>query len=366
MIPGNLENLADLAAMKVLETIVGTVARVNSQWYAPYLVFSIAAAIGILLGRRYDRAKTFGQNLTAFLAYIFDRRVIRHPSALLDYRFAVINQLIYMLIVAYLVSAISTISVLVHDWFSGIGFLGGIGGDIGWLGIVIMALAYAFTYDTAKTLTHMMQHKVPILWEFHKVHHSAEVLTPITAIRVHPVGYLISATAVSLSFGALNGAMLAVFENDMARYSVLGLNLFAVLYFTFGLHHLKHTHVWFTYPRFIREVVASPSLHVIHHSNNPEHYDKNFGFVFTIWDRILGTYYPPQKDERDFGLGISASEGRDGYKTVAGLYLTPFRRAWRHHLKPILLRGRSEHSASSPGSRDLPAFQPEKADSLRK
>ena len=181
----------------------------------------------------------------------------------------------------------------------------------------------------------------------------------MTAIRVHPVGYLISATAVGLSYGALNGSMLAVFEGDMARFSVLGMNAFAIIYFTVGLHHLKHSHIWFTYPRVIREIIASPSLHIIHHSNEPRHYDKNFGFVFTFWDRVLGTYCPPENErERDFDLGVSESEGHSDYQSVLGLYLTPFRRAWRYHLKPAFFQRRSsrkEDSANSPAApvRDL-------------
>ena len=339
-------------AARVVEPVIKAATTLTNQWYLPYMYFAVLSAFVILLAYRYDRSKSLGGNLASLWSAIFDRRVILHPSALLDYRFALINQLIYMFVVIYLVAAIGGLSALVYGWFSSISFLKGAGGDIGWLGVALMGFAYAFVYDTAKFFSHMMQHKVPILWEFHKVHHSAEILTPVTAIRVHPVGYLISATAVGLSFGALNGSMLAVFESDMARFSVLGMNAFAIIYFTVGLHHLKHSHIWFTYPRFIREVIASPSLHIIHHSNEPRHYDKNFGFVFTFWDRVMGTYCPPENErERDFDLGVSESEGHSDYQSVMGLYLTPFRRAWRFHIKPLFVRRRGTGQTESRDAR---------------
>ena len=52
----------------------------------------------------------------------------------------------------------------------------------------------------------------------------------------------------------------------------------------------------------------SPSLHWLHHSNNPKHFDSNLGSVFSIWDRIFGTYLSEKHIKEISGFGIDNSE----------------------------------------------------------
>lgn len=70
--------------------------------------------------------------------------------------------------------------------------------------------------------------------------------------------------------------------------------------------------------------ITSPALHLIHHSANPKHWDKNLAHMFTFWDRLTGTLYlPTQPKSLRFGLG----NGEDHeFTTVAGLYVRPFRK----------------------------------------
>jgi len=307
----------------------------GDRWFFGYLLVSLLFAFLIVTYRNRDPEKSWQENLRITAQKLFDRRVLLHRSSLLDYRYAFVNHIFSACILVYLITAVGVFSTLFFNLFSQFTLFEGVGLEMGWAGFALTIFIYAFGYDTSNFFQHYLQHKVPILWEFHKVHHSAEVLTPVTAVRLHPVPQLIAATISAMVFGCLNGLGFNLFSGRAAEYSLLGANLFALLYYTVGLYHLKHSHVWVRYPNWIKEVFASPCLHLIHHSDNVRHYDKNFGFVFTFWDRIFGTYYDPKEEEQhELVYGISKSEGRDEYSTVRQLYLTPFRRAWELHLKP--------------------------------
>jgi len=65
----------------------------------------------------------------------------------------------------------------------------------------------------------------------------------------------------------------------------------------------------------------------LHHSVDPRHYDKNFGLLFSFWDRFFGTLCVPKPDE-DFKFGLMERNVRD-YQSLSGLYLMPLKRMWR-------------------------------------
>lgn len=332
--------VADISG-RVLQPFSNFVSGPDNRWYFLYIAMSLLIGFSILLRSRYNARKTLASNLKTALTALFPSRVLLHRSSLLDYRYAVVNHVLTVTIIVYWVGAVGIFSDISFQLFAKLTILQGVGLEMGWLGAVLTVFIYAFAYDTSNFFQHYLQHKSPILWEFHKVHHSAEVLNPVTAVRTHPVSYMLSATITALVFGALNGLAFNLFAGQVAHYGVLAMNLFGLLFFTVGLYHLKHSHIWFTYPAFIKEVFASPSLHFIHHSDNPRHYDKNFGFVFNFWDKVFGSYYDPDDEEQyDLVFGISESEGRGEYRTVRQLYLTPFRRAWVRHIKPVIFRSR--------------------------
>ena len=97
--------------------------------------------------------------------------------------------------------------------------------------------------DLGLFLAHYLQHGVPVLWGFHKVHHSAQVLTPFTAYRMHLVDDVL---AMSLS-GLFAGVVLGTFNfrqpGNAGAATILGLNAALFLYYAFG-YNLRHSHVW--------------------------------------------------------------------------------------------------------------------------
>ncbi len=78
-------------------------------------------------------------------------------------------------------------------------------------------------------------------------------------------------------------------------------------------------------------IILCPHYHQLHHSTNPKHYDKNFGLMLSIWDRIFGTLSVPEPNESfSFGLGREGDE----YQSTTGLFLLPLRKmGWRLGLR---------------------------------
>lgn len=73
---------------------------------------------------------------------------------------------------------------------------------------------------------------------------------------------------------------------------------------------------------WLENIFLSPSQHHLHHSKEPRHWDKNFGLLLSVWDKLFGTFLYSEP-RGSFRLGLPETEGQN-YRTVAQLYATPF------------------------------------------
>src|SRR5260370_2499070 len=187
--------------------------------------------------------------------------------------------------------------------------------------IVVATIANLLATDAALFFSHYAMHKVPILWQFHKTHHSAQVLTPFTVNRVHPIDMVLtSVTGVALS--SIAGAA-CVFAFDVnPTVTVLGVNVFQFAFYLLG-YHLRHSHIWVMFPAWVGRHISSPALHLSHRNADPRHYDRNMAQIFTFWDRLLETLYLPQSKE-DITFGIGHGED-DDFRTLGDMYFRGFR-----------------------------------------
>lgn len=156
--------------------------------------------------------------------------------------------------------------------------------------------------DFLRFFHHWCMHKIPILWRWHQTHHSAKILTPITLFRAHPMEVLISTLRNSLSAGISVGCFVYLFEAQLSYFQVLSVNMFGFV-FNFLGSNLRHSHIPIRFG-FLETIFISPRQHQIHHSQNPEHFDKNFGVSLSIWDRLSGNlvYSQQTKGKLSFGL----------------------------------------------------------------
>lgn len=140
--------------------------------------------------------------------------------------------------------------------------------------------------DLKEYIKHYTFHKVPTLWEIHAFHHSAEKFNLLTTYRFH---YLQSAigTFFDVSLFVLLGAPL---------HTYLAVRIFSAIHGLLVHSNIEHNWGWIG-----KYVLVSPAAHRIHHSKESRHFNKNLGGALIVWDRLFGTYCPPEKVD---ALGI--------------------------------------------------------------
>jgi sterol desaturase/sphingolipid hydroxylase (fatty acid hydroxylase superfamily) len=287
--------------------------------YWLYLVSGLALA-GFIYALRAGKLAS----LRGLLRYCLPRAVLLHRSALLDYRYFVVNRIVFglLLLPALPAAALGAAAVTrgaLDFLFPGLRLACG-GTEMLLLQTALSALALDFGLFFA----HRLLHEVPMLWEFHKIHHSAEVLTPVTAYRMHPVDDLLSMALSGAFGGVVSGAFQFLDPGNPGPLTVLGLQAAIFVYYLAGFS-LRHSHVWLDYPGWLGRILISPAQHQIHHSKAPEHAGKNLGFIFSFWDAACGTLWRPARQERlAFGLSGEAA----AYTSIRRLYAVPFLRAF--------------------------------------
>jgi len=279
----------------------------------------LACALAIALGAQWRQAPSAG--VLRALASCLPRSVYAHPSARADYRLWIVNGVVIALVLPFFLmsrdSAVTgTIAALAAAGPVGPGFAAGPFASLLYTATDVLAL------DAGLFLAHYLQHRIPLLWEFHKTHHSAEVLTPITVFRMHPLDVWLNMSLTGGLMGINAGVFGYLYGTPPAVLSVMGVNVVMFAFLIAG-YHLRHSHVWVMFPAAIARHISSPALHLIHHSTAARHANTNFAQIFTFWDRLTGTLYLPKEQEAiEFGLGAG-----DPFpaRSLLGLYLAPFR-----------------------------------------
>jgi sterol desaturase/sphingolipid hydroxylase (fatty acid hydroxylase superfamily) len=198
--------------------------------------------------------------------------------------------------------------------------------------IIIYSFALFIAYDFAYWLDHTIKHKIPIFWEFHRVHHSAEKLSPLTVFRMHPVDSLIFYNITAFIMALMNGLCLAILGGTVTLLSIGGVNLF-VLIFVFTTIHLQHSHIHIRFEGIWGKIFFSPAHHHLHHSNNPAHYGCNMGGCLAVWDLMFGTLRMPTNEHKNLDYGVP-SDGVDEH-SVKGCLIAPFERALLQLMRPL-------------------------------
>lgn len=195
----------------------------------------------------------------------------------------------------------------------------------------VVTLILALTLDFGNFLGHLLLHRVPWLWEFHKVHHAAEYLTPATQFRSHPVEPIFK----EMVMGSLTGVVAGILFAAKAIPADAGLfreiwRVSLIYHLTF---HLRHSHQYFSFGPALSYLFNSPAMHQIHHSIETRHLDKNFAAMFSVWDWLFGTIYIP-KSKETFRIGLETKADQAEFRGFWGLMITPFRRLLRPLLRP--------------------------------
>jgi sterol desaturase/sphingolipid hydroxylase (fatty acid hydroxylase superfamily) len=302
------------------------------HWFSLISALVLAASCWLWLRRSDPAAARVG-----LISFLFPKKVWLHRSALLDYRFVLIDKLLLgTLLAAGTVLLVPGAGEALLD--AGDEVIDEVVKEVGEdmeasLGLIMAyTAALLLTEDFFRYWAHRLMHASPLLWQFHKVHHSPQVLVPFSQMRTHPVNGLVNLVRSGVSIGLVTGVFLLVFPGELNAITILGINAGRFVFDATG-SHLRHSHVWVSWGRILSHVVISPAQHQIHHSRLRRHWNRNYGSQFALWDWLFGTLYVPSRRERVV-FGISGREMKR-LNTVRSLYLEPFRDAAR------LIRSRS-------------------------
>lgn len=266
-----------------LMTIPNIVADPSSRLYWPFLLTSFLIIFAI-------QKRNFFKELI-------------HPSSLLDVQIFTLNGVLkvfvfpFFLITAFSVSVQMTKGLyFLFPHFQGIKF-----DDFTMKGILTL-IAFVLN-DFFRFAHHFLMHKVPFLRELHRTHHSALVLTPLTLFRAHPLEALLASFRNILSLGTTLALFSFLSQKPIHGWDILGVNIFGFL-FNGLLANLRHSPVPISFG-LLEYLFISPRMHQVHHSNNPKHWNKNYGVALALWDQLVGSYYRPSREEArtlQFGL----------------------------------------------------------------
>ncbi len=284
------------------------------------------------------------RSMRGFMRHLLPRELLRHPSARADLLFWLSRRVFMPLLVLPLV--FSTVAAG-HAMFWLLTELVGVPPHPPMpatpLVLCLFTITMLIAYDLSYYIYHYAQHKVPILWELHKVHHSAQIMVGVTKDRVHPLDELMNHWWDGLIPGLCYGAWL-FFALNPIELTIFGLNIYVIRNIILMMDFVRHTHLKFSYGPFLGSILLSPHCHQLHHSAAEEHWNKNFGLMLIVWDRLFGTAAKPKPDET-FEFGLSGNEA-DEYQSLYRLHVLPLRKI-AGRINRAVRRHRPEHSFQS-------------------
>ena len=297
----------------------------GSRHYWVYMLGYIAIAFIL-----YQPVKASGKS---FLSFLFPRKIYSHPSVILDFKiWLIIIVIIKLGLFTVIFAGVSIATGLVDNALDLLGPAWQVdrtGEPPGFTDRLLFLIVFTACGDFGFFIMHYIYHRISWLWAFHKVHHSAEVLTPITANRHHPIDYLLEACAAFLMYGVATTVFTRYHGIEVDTLTIL--NVSAIHFIYYMTANLRHSHLWLGFGKWMSCIFISPAMHQIHHSVAPHHYNKNFGFIFSFWDWIFRTrYIPSEKEELVFGL----ANGEAGYTGFFDSMLRPFKECFEQIITP--------------------------------
>lgn len=191
-----------------------------------------------------------------------------------------------------------------------------------WLNIILGIVML----DGVMYWQHRLLHKYRWLWRFHQIHHMDRHIDVTTGFRFHPIEVLFTTTMKMIGIGFFG-------------IHFIGVLIFEILYSAATLFtHInvslskKHEEKW-------RKYIVTPGMHRIHHSDTLRETNSNYGFCFSMWDKLFGSYTPFfQTGEENMVVGLEAYRDPK-YQTLEGMLGVPFNlKAFRlkHQKAPLV------------------------------
>ena len=225
------------------------------------------------------------------------------------FRHAGIN-LFFTVIHLIIHTALAILIVMLSDWCRDQSF-----GIVYWThantSILLTIIIGALALDFSSWLVHWIMHKVRPLWGFHLIHHTDNTVDVTTGLRHHPGDSILR----GIFF------ILLIFISGAPMYAVM-------IYQTLLVLATAFTHANISLPKPVDKIISyilvSPNMHKVHHHWKQPYTDSNYGGVFSIWDRLFGTYKTLDPKEIRYGLDRHYPNEKD--EDLVALLKKPFQK----------------------------------------
>jgi sterol desaturase/sphingolipid hydroxylase (fatty acid hydroxylase superfamily) len=234
-----------------------------------------------------------------FLSMQYKKNRLRHAAV--NMGFTIIHLVIH--------TFLALIIIMLSDWCAANNF-----GLVHWLNmgtiatIVVSILVLDFF---GGWLVHITEHKISFLWRFHVIHHADNNVDVTSGLRHHPGESILR----GLFFFA------AIMVSGAPMYAVMMFQTLIILATAF-------THANINLPKrvdsFLSYILVSPAMHKVHHHYKQPYTDSNYGAIFSIWDRVLGTFM--QLDKSKIVYGLDRYYSNDDDEDMKKLLVYPFKK----------------------------------------
>lgn len=294
---------------ELLTAPLGALLLPESRLYWPGLVISLLVA-AFLLSRQQSRV--------SWPRRLLPMHLVAHSSTRLDLQLLFLDVARKALTSAPLAIGTTALSITIAQWAQKL-----------WghphlnVSPAAVSLSYAVVLlladDATRYLLHRALHRVPWLMRIHAVHHSAEIMSPLTLKRIHPLEGMLYSLRYAAVSGLVTGLFFYFFRGGLNLETALTGQLF-VLSLHYGIANLRHSHIWLSYGSAVEHLLISPAQHQLHHSRERSKQNKNYGSVFALWDLLGRTWSRAGKQRR---LRFGLKRGAEKHRTLTAALLVP-------------------------------------------
>jgi sterol desaturase/sphingolipid hydroxylase (fatty acid hydroxylase superfamily) len=308
---------AQFCAIRAVDTLTAPSSR--------FSLLSLASAFliaGAVLKFRHRKGKRLP--IRVLLRALIPRRWFRSPSGKADLGLAAINTFVTGLAFGWALYSAEAVEHAVIPYLNVVVGTQPLVAIPALAGMAVLTLACYIAFEFAYFADHYLSHHIPLLWHFHRVHHTADTLSPATVFRVHPVDTIVFYNFTAVCVGVVSAVVKQTVGLQTGEFAVGGYNVI-LLGSLYLIAHLHHSEMWIPFTGRLGQIVMSPAHHQLHHSANPAHYNRNFGNSFAGFDRLFGTLLMPSSTNERLKFGADPS----AYNVhgISGLLLQPFAEA---------------------------------------
>jgi len=207
-----------------VESFLGFLTDPNDRFFIVYLFSSFV--IAFILFRK-------SKSEDGLFRFIFPKSVWSNPSAWLDVRYFFFHGMIGHFLVHLFTASlfVFTLSLTLNmETLEGLADIETISTVHRWTMAILALIVITIVNDFSAFYLHYLQHKIPVLWQFHKVHHSGEVMHPLSNFREHPIDNLAYAIVSQIVFGVTWGIMLTLIGFRPDAFEIFGIGIVMILF----------------------------------------------------------------------------------------------------------------------------------------